>query len=155
MSLQSQLRFGLIGVVATAFVLWLLSPILLPFVAGFALAYLLDPVADWFERRGMPRMIASLIILSLFLLIFIGVIVAVIPILLGQVEGFVTRLPEYSVRLRELALSWSDGWLGQILRDRSAEIEGNIGSFATKAAEWMAGLLQSILSGGLAIVNVL
>ena len=36
-------------------VLWLLSDILLPFVAGMALAYLLDPVARRAERLGISR----------------------------------------------------------------------------------------------------
>jgi predicted PurR-regulated permease PerM len=155
MTLQNQVRFWLIGLAVTAFSLWLLSPVMLPFVAGFALAYLLDPVADWLERRGMPRVIASLLILGVFLLLFVGAIVALVPALLTQIEGFVARLPEYSARLRELATSWSDGWLGQLIRDRSQEIESNIGGFATTVAEWLGGLLQSILTGGMAIVNVL
>ncbi len=39
------------------FVIFLLAfrTILLPFVAGMALAYFLDPVADWLERRGLSR----------------------------------------------------------------------------------------------------
>ena len=155
MSLQNHVRFWLIGFAVTTLVLWLLSPILLPFVAGFALAYLLDPVADWLERRGVPRIAASLLILGIFLLLFIGAVVALIPALLAQIEGFVARLPDYSARLRELAISWSDGWLGQLIRDRSGEIESNIGGFATTVAEWLAGLVQSVLSGGMAIVNVL
>ena len=35
--------------------LWLLSDVLLPFVAGMALAYLLDPLADRLERLGVNR----------------------------------------------------------------------------------------------------
>jgi predicted PurR-regulated permease PerM len=155
MTLQNKIRFWLIGFFATAFLLWLLAPIMLPFVAGFALAYLLDPVADWFERRGMPRIVASLLILAVFILLFIAAIIALVPALISQIEGFVTRLPDYVAGLRDLATSWSNGWLGQLIRDRSAEIESNIGGFATTAAEWLAGLLQSILSGGMAVVNVL
>jgi predicted PurR-regulated permease PerM len=32
--------------------LWLLSGILLPFVLGMAIAYVVDPVVVWLERRG-------------------------------------------------------------------------------------------------------
>jgi predicted PurR-regulated permease PerM len=155
MTLQSQIRFWMIGLAVTAFLLWLLAPIMLPFVAGFALAYLLDPVADWLEQRGMPRMVASLLILAIFLLLFIAAILALVPVLITQIEGFVIRLPDYIAGLRDIATSWSDGWIGQLIRDRSAEIESNIGGFATTAAEWLGGLLQSILSGGMAVVNVL
>ena len=44
---------------------------LLPFIAGMAVAYALDPVADWFERRGFSRMAASLIILVIFVLLLV------------------------------------------------------------------------------------
>ena len=46
MTLQRQMMFWLAALAASILVLWLLSPILLPFIAGLALAYFLDPVAD-------------------------------------------------------------------------------------------------------------
>ena len=42
--------------------MWLFSDILLPFIAGMALAYFLDPVADWLQRMGASRMLATVII---------------------------------------------------------------------------------------------
>ena len=44
---------------ALILVLWLLSRILLPFIAGLVLAYFLDPVADALERLGLPRLAAT------------------------------------------------------------------------------------------------
>ena len=46
MTLQRQVSFWLISFLAFVVALWLLSPILLPFIAGLVLAYFLDPVAD-------------------------------------------------------------------------------------------------------------
>ena len=39
--------------------LWLLSEALLPFILGAAIAYLTDPLADWLERRGLGRVLAT------------------------------------------------------------------------------------------------
>ena len=36
-------------------VLGLLAPVLWPLAVAGVLAYLLDPVVDWIERRGVPR----------------------------------------------------------------------------------------------------
>lgn len=47
------------------------SSILLPFVAGAALAYLLDPIADWLERRGLSRTAATLLMLVIFAVVFV------------------------------------------------------------------------------------
>ena len=51
--------------------LWLLSPILLPFVLGMAIAYLLDPLNRRLTKRGMSRALASFIILAGFVLAFV------------------------------------------------------------------------------------
>ena len=48
-------------------VLWLLSPVLLPFVAGMALAYLLDPLARRGERFGIGRPVSALVVLTVVL----------------------------------------------------------------------------------------
>jgi predicted PurR-regulated permease PerM len=54
-----QVWFWLATAVAIVLALWLLHGILLPFVAGMALAYLLDPFANRLERLGVKRAIAD------------------------------------------------------------------------------------------------
>src|ERR1700722_2391005 len=63
----------------------LLSGILLPFVAGCAIAYFLDPAVDWLERRRLPRSASTALVLLAFFL-GLGLIVALLlPVL--QLEG--------------------------------------------------------------------
>lgn len=57
--LRRQLRFWLVATVFFAGFIYLFSDILLPFVAGMVLAYFLDPVADWLQRRGVSRLIGD------------------------------------------------------------------------------------------------
>ena len=57
---------GLAAFVALGLVIYLLREVMLPFVAGITLAYLLDPLADRLERLGLGRLAASLLILALF-----------------------------------------------------------------------------------------
>jgi predicted PurR-regulated permease PerM len=49
---RDQLKYW--GIAAAVFfvLLWLLSDVVLPFVLGAAIAYLLDPIADWLQRRA-------------------------------------------------------------------------------------------------------
>ena len=56
MTLKRQIYFWLGSFAAFAAFVYLFSPILLPFVAGMALAYLLDPIADRLERLGLHRL---------------------------------------------------------------------------------------------------
>ena len=65
MTLERQVMFWAAGARRVrGCVLWLLSDILLPFVAGMALAYLLDPLAGGLERLGIGRAVSALIVLT-------------------------------------------------------------------------------------------
>src|SRR4051812_48868178 len=65
MSVQRQIGFWLAAVAVVALGLYILREVLLPFVAGMALAYMLDPVADRLERLGLGRLGATILILAL------------------------------------------------------------------------------------------
>ena len=70
-------------------VLFVLRDIMLPFVAGMALAYGLDPVADRLERRGLNRLTATVVILAVFLVLFAALLLLILPILVNQLADFV------------------------------------------------------------------
>ena len=61
--------------------LWVFSDILLPFILGMALAYLLDPLADRLERAGMSRFWATITIVVLTVLVLALVALVVVPLL--------------------------------------------------------------------------
>ena len=81
MTLQKQLTFWLIALFALIFSLWMLKAILLPFIAGLVLAYFLDPVADKLEEIGLPRWLASLIILLAAIFALAIALLLLIPVL--------------------------------------------------------------------------
>jgi hypothetical protein len=62
-ALRRQIFFWLLALGLFIAFLMVFRSILLPFIAGMALAYFLDPVADWFERRGLSRLMATIVIL--------------------------------------------------------------------------------------------
>jgi predicted PurR-regulated permease PerM len=100
MPIQRQLGFWLAALFVAALALFVLRDILLPFVAGLALAYLLDPIADRFQRLGIGRLGATLLILVLFILVLVLAFVLIIPLGLQQLQAFITRLPQYVARLQ-------------------------------------------------------
>ena len=64
MTFERQVVFWLAALAVIVLLLWLLSEILLPFVAGAAIAYLLTPVTDRLERLGVNRLAAALLIIT-------------------------------------------------------------------------------------------
>lgn len=154
MTLQKQVLVWTLCFVVVLAALWLLSPILLPFLAGLVLAYFLDPVADWLQKKGLSRLVAAIIIVVAALLLLVMALVVLAPMLGTQISKFAGELPalvqSLSARFNELAPQW----LKDLVSRSGADIQGSISQFAGKAAEWVLSLLQTILSGGLALVNL-
>lgn len=155
MSWQRQVMVWL-GVVAVIVVsLWVLHPILLPFLMGMVIAYFLDPIADWLEAHGLPRLAATSLILGIFVLVFIAVLVVLLPVLGQQIANFAENLPANIGKLIGLVDTAGPDWLKELLADTQANIQGSLVDTAKEAAGWIATLLGSIWSGGLAFVNLL
>jgi predicted PurR-regulated permease PerM len=154
LSLQRQVIFW-VGALA-AFILFLVvfRTVLLPFIAGMAVAYALDPVADWFERRGFSRMAASLIILVIFVLLLVLSFVVLIPVLLNQLAGFIERIPTYAQQLQGLANSLLSSRIGDLFRVDAAQLQNSMGQLMSQAASWLSTLLKSLWSGGSALVDI-
>jgi predicted PurR-regulated permease PerM len=155
MTLQRQLGFWLIALASFILVLWFLQEILLPFIAGFVLAYFLDPVADFLERRGLPRLLATLMILAVAVLGVVVLVLLVAPVLADQVVKLAQDLPE----LVKLLLARVDEVLPQSVKDilarTGSNAQGSVGDIASKATGWLATVISSLWSGGMALVNVL
>src|SRR4051812_32927801 len=155
MSVQRQIGFWLAALVVVALTLYLLREVLLPFVAGMALAYVLDPIVDWLERLGFGRLGASILILALFILTFVLALVVLIPLVAHQLAGFGANLPAYVERIQALIAEQS-GPLIDKLGGAGAlpDMQQSIGDLVRQGAAWMAGFLRGLWSGGQAIISV-
>ena len=130
---------------------WLLHEILLPFVAGIVLGYLLDPLANRLERLGIGRLAASMLIIGVsgFALIFLVILMA--PILIGQLAAFVEALPGYVSRLHALVTDPNRPWLTKIVGASLGD--ENLSDAAKQASAGALLFLRSLMAGGQALVS--
>ena len=75
-------------------VLWQLGNVILPFVLGAAVAYFLDPVADWLERMGLSRVLATVAISLGAVLVFVLVMLLIMPLLIEQTRSLISVAPQ-------------------------------------------------------------
>jgi len=143
---------ALLAVIIAALVL--LREILLPFAAGMMLAYLLDPLATRLERLGMNRLIATLVIMGVFILVVIVLIFLTAPIIIAELAKFIERFPLYVRQLAELASDPSRPWLRKVVGEGLVTAERSINELATLGADWSATFLRSVWSGGRALISV-
>jgi predicted PurR-regulated permease PerM len=105
-------------------VLLFLQPLLLPVATAGVLAYLLEPLVTWLARRGLPRLIAVIIVFALFIMSGALLVLGIGPNVYNESLKFSNALPGYFER------SWSS--LDNLLRD-SLERLPQIGPHPTPA----------------------
>jgi predicted PurR-regulated permease PerM len=155
MSVQRQVGFWLLALLLVALALFVLRDVLLPFVAGLALAYMLDPLADRFQRLGLGRLGATVVILVLFVLFFVLALVLIIPLIAHQLAAFIDKLPSYVGRLQVLIAQQGGPVIERLGGSEAlADIEKSLGEIVTQGAAWLGTFLRSLWSGGQAILSV-
>ncbi|MFM7816982.1 MAG: AI-2E family transporter [Verrucomicrobiota bacterium] len=83
-----------------------LSPVLWPFAVGVVLAYLLSPVVDWLEQRGLPRMRALVLVFAGSGLILLGAVGSLVPRAVVEARDLASQLPVLVVRLQHRVQTW-------------------------------------------------
>jgi len=151
---RRQIRFWLIAAALLCVFLYIFSEILLPFVAGMALAYFLDPVADRLQRLGFSRTAATFLILVSFVVVLAIAMIVLIPVLASQLAGLLQKLPEYMSRLQELITGFNPEWLAQRFGLDPASLRDGLNSLLTSSIGFMTTVFQSIWSSGVAIFSI-
>ena len=89
--------------------LWLLGPVLTPFVVAAVLAYALTPLVNWLDRIGrgrMPRVLAVMVVELLFILILLGIILMIVPIMAKELPLMREQVPLLADRLNTGLSPW-------------------------------------------------
>jgi predicted PurR-regulated permease PerM len=156
MALERQVTFWGAALAVFVAVLWVLSDVLLPFVAGMALAYLLDPVARRGERLGIGRAVSALIVLTLVIVAVVVAVMVVAPIISEQFTAFVDNLPGYLTKLQSIVADPSRPWLAKIFGGgNSSDPIKSDSSLVTQASGYIGTFLASVWSGSRAVFSVL
>lgn len=153
--MQRQFMFWAGLLVALALALYLLGDVLLPFVAGAAIAYLLDPLADRLQRLGLGRLSATVIILGVFVIVLLVALGVLVPLAARQVVSFAEQFPTYIQKLQAL-IAAQGGPLVERIGGQEAlqQLQQSIGNLVGQGAAWVATFARSLWTGGKAIIGI-
>ena len=154
-SLRRQVIFWLLVLMFFVAFLWLFSTILLPFVAGMALAYFLDPVADRLEKWGLSPMMATSLILLTFVVLLVLAFIIVIPLLASQATDFAEKVPGYVSSLQQLLTDPNSQVLPEWMRSQAGALKENLAKYVGEGASFLAGVFVQIWASGKALVDIL
>src|ERR1700730_8626077 len=148
MNLTRPVAFWIAVLAAVVVAVVLLREVLLPFVAGMLLAYLLDPLATRLERLGMNRLIATLTIVGLCVGGWAALIILTAPVVVGELAYFIDNFPLYIKRVQGLATDPN-----RLVGEGLAYAEQSVGELATLATAWLRDFLRSVWTGGRALIS--
>ncbi|MBV1872621.1 MAG: AI-2E family transporter [Gammaproteobacteria bacterium] len=148
---DSQRVWLLVSAILMMGLVYLLAPILSPFIAGAAFAYLFDPVADKLEEKGLSRTLAVVAIFFVFaLLVGVGVLV-LIPLLGDQIQLLHVKLPHIIEWLNNKVLPWFEELTGVSILTFKENFREVIFSTWDYAGEYIQTAAGQVTRSGLAI----
>jgi predicted PurR-regulated permease PerM len=128
-----------------------LSPVLMPFVAGMILAYLLDPLVDRVEKIGIRRSLSTFFVLTIFFVCSVGSSLLLLPVILNQLSNLTSFLPTLISNLEPFIRQ------ARSLVDNAIKADNNnqLPLPVADILNWAGGFLTEIISSSLAFANLL
>lgn len=135
--------------------LYLLSPILTPFVAAGILAYISNPLVLRLHALKLPHTLAVVLVMVALLLLFAGLLLIMLPLLEKEISLFMLRLPDLIETVRVNLLPKLQQWFGAQLQWDSTALKNWLLSHWQSAGGIAEKLLPWLSSSGGKILGVL
>jgi len=155
MRVERQVLFWLAAIILAALAVFALKSVLLPFVMGMVIAYALNPIADQLVRLGMPRLLASAIIVALLVALLVVMLAVLVPLLITQAQQFAAALPGEIERLKGMLESMARERLGSRYPEFKDGLDRVVAELSQNWSALAGALAQYLWSGGVALVNFL
>ena len=134
--------------------LYLLGPVLTPFLAGAILAYILNPGVEWLGRHKLPRGVAALLMIIVTVLLGVLLVLILVPLFTKQVSELSLKVPALMQQLNERLAPKLDEWFGITVQLDAQSIKQFLSEHWQSAEGVASKLLASLKLGGLALVGL-
>ncbi len=146
--MKSDLRLNwLIAIGLTGWLVYLLAPILTPFVAAALLAYVGDPLADRLQKIRLPRTLA---VVAVFLLTFLTLgllVLLIVPLIRNQIGALLSALPAIGAQVEQVWLPWIAEFFDIELGD-DVGIGPFLARYSEMAGNWGGKVLLGVAESG-------
>ncbi|HDZ56243.1 MAG TPA: AI-2E family transporter [Pseudomonas xinjiangensis] len=146
------------GLLAFVVMIYLLSPILSPFLVGMLLAYLGDPLVDRLERMGMSRVVGVLVVFAAATGLLTLAVVILVPMLTNQISALRDQIPAMIDWVNQTALPWVEvrtgisvsefqlATVGERIRENIGDSSGVVGAVLAQATRSTMALITGLVN---------
>lgn len=133
---------------AGSLLLWLLAPVLTPFIVGAVLAYALHPAVERLAARRVPRLLAVLGVEVLFIVALLAVLLLIVPILSKELPLLREQIPALAERLNRTLSPWLAQWGVNVALDIAGIKAFMLKVLDANLEDWFTTALSSARIGG-------
>jgi predicted PurR-regulated permease PerM len=144
----------LVLIAGGAYLLYLLAPILSPFLVAAALAYLCDPLVDRLERRRLSRTFGTVLVLLGLVLLMIGLTLILTPLLQAQTRMLMAQAPRLVDWGQDTLQPWLQSSLGIDLSGGQAGLASWLKAHVGELTR-LTAVLPAVGNRGLALLGML
>jgi predicted PurR-regulated permease PerM len=135
--------------------IFFLSDVLLPFVAAAILAYLLQPLVERLHLYGISRSWGSLLVLTAFILVFVGVVLLLVPILSTQISRLIEIVPTYINNIEQKLLPLTHQLKGVLGTNKSFTLSKVASEHGASVVKILGVVGEHLLTSGLHALSLL
>lgn len=145
MTIASRSLFWTLALILFVAILWLFKDVLLPFVLGATIAYLLNPLVEKITKKNTKRRTAVLVILGSFTILVAVVLALIVPVLIREASDFIEAAPGYADRLWALAEPRLNLLRGKVGMDETVQLKDQLQTAMTDNLGKTLGAGKSVL----------
>lgn len=134
--------------------LYQLRVILLPFVLGMMVAYLLDPVVDRLQRWRLSRGVATMLVTIAFFVLLALVLFALFPLVSEQLAGLIGSVPRLVEHIATIYNSQLERVLSAVPDGQMETVKNAFGNLADVAMNMFTGVANNLFSSGASLLNI-
>lgn len=134
---------------------YLFKGILLPFIVGILVAYLLNPTVTKLEAFNIPRILSTTLMILLFFIAIGGLLFFTVPFLKQELLFLAQHLPNYGERLYQTTLPLLEQFNDIIPVKDFNQLKTTASTYFGDMLSWGFKAVASVLTNTLALANLL
>jgi predicted PurR-regulated permease PerM len=153
MMTETNKLFFMMMAVLVGWVLYQLTPVLMPFLFSALLAYLADPIVDKLEAKKISRSISVSIVFAVLFLLGLIVLFIVLPLLTSQIGALLKRLPDYFLIIQSSVVPWLNSMGLPIESFDANALKQTLAKYWSEVGQVAGGVFNYVTSSGMVVLQ--
>jgi len=146
--------FVLLGIIALASLIYLLAPVLKPFVFGAILAYMGNPFVSFLQRHKVPRVAGVSLLFLLIILVISLISIYLIPRIADQFQNLIAQAQQALSVIQTKFMPWINHHTGLNLQFSGEQVKSFINQHTDQSQNYVGNVAKKLAQSSLAVLSI-